>query len=318
MTLLLTIQSTGANWSPAAWRKRFAERMPEMPLAVWPEDAVDPAAVRYIAAWKPPPGLLATFPNLSVIFNLGAGVDALLEDRSLPNVPIARAVSRDLTGRMTEYVVMHVLMHHRQHRRLAAAQAAGVWDAPDQHAAPAVRVGLMGLGELGRDAAEVLLRIGFRVSGWSRSPRAVPGVTCFDGQDGIAPFLAQTDILVVLLPSTPDTHAILNYRLFKGLARDGVLGAPMLINAGRGRLQVEADILKALDDGTLGGATLDVFETEPLPRESRLWAHPKVTITPHNAADSDPDALSEDVVAQIRAIERGAPLRNVINRKQGY
>jgi glyoxylate/hydroxypyruvate reductase A len=318
MTLLLAIKVTGANWSTTAWRQRFSTRMPEMPLAVVGEDAFDPAAIRYAAVWKPEPGLLATLPKLQAIFNLGAGVDALMEDTALPDVPIVRAVSRDLTGRMTEYVVQHVLMHHRQHRRLAAAQAAGVWDAPEQHAAPAVRVGLMGLGELGRDAAEVLLRIGFRVAGWSRSARAVPGVTCYSGADGLAPFLAGTDILVALIPLTQETRGILNAALFKGLARDGVLGAPVLINAGRGGLQVERDILAALDDGTLGAATLDVFETEPLPKESRLWSHPKVTITPHNAADSDPDALSEDVVAQIRAHERGAPLQNVVSRVRGY
>jgi glyoxylate/hydroxypyruvate reductase len=318
MMLLLAIKVTGANWSTAAWRQRFAVRMPEMPLAVAGEDHVNPAAVRYAAVWKPEPGLLATLPNLTAIFNLGAGVDALMEDATLPDIPIVRAVSRDLTGRMTEYVVQHVLMHHRQHRRLAAAQVAGVWDAPDQHPASAVRVGLMGLGELGRDAAEVLLRIGFRVAGWSRSARTVPGVTCFSGADGLQPFLAQTDILVVLIPLTRETQGVLNASLFRGLARDGVLGAPVLINAGRGGLQVEADILAALDDGTLGAATLDVFETEPLPKASRLWSHPKVTITPHNAADSSPEALTDDVVAQIRAYERGAALQNVVSRARGY
>lgn len=318
MTMLLAIKVTGANWSTAAWRQRFLTRMPELPLAVAGEDAFDPAAVRYAAVWKPEPGLLATLPNLKAIFNLGAGVDALMEDKTLPNVPIVRAVSRDLTGRMTEYVVQHVLMHHRQHRRLAAAQAAGVWDAPEQHAAPVVRVGLMGLGELGRDAAEVLLRIGFRVAGWSRSARDVPGVTCFSGADGLQPFLAQTDILVVLIPLTADTQGILNARLFRGLARDGVLGAPVLINAGRGGLQVESDILAALDDGTLGGATLDVFETEPLPSSSPLWLHPRAVLTPHNAADSDPGAISDLITQQILAFERGEPLMNVVNRLTGY
>ncbi len=318
MTILLAIKVSGANWSTAAWRKRFALRMPERTLVVQGEDTYDAAAIHHAAVWKPELGLLARLPNLKAIFNLGAGVDALMQDNTLPDVPIVRAVSRDLTGRMTEYVVQHVLNHHRQQRRLAAAQAARTWDAPDQHAASAVRVGLMGLGELGQDAAEVLLRIGFRVAGWSRSARSVPGVTCFSGAEGLHPFLAATDILVALIPLTQETHGILNMALFRGLARDGVLGAPVLINAGRGGLQVEADILAALNDGTLGAATLDVFETEPLPKDSGLWSHPNVTITPHNAADSSPDALTDDVVAQIRAFEAGAALQNVVSRERGY
>ena len=142
--------------------------------------------------------------------------------------------------------------------------------------------------------------------------------TCYNGADGLAPFLARTDILVALLPLTPDTRGLLNRDLFSKLARDGVLGAPVLINAGRGGLQNERDIIGCLDDGTLGAATLDVFETEPLPVGHALWAHPRVTITPHNSADSDASAIGDYVVAQILAHERGEPLHNVIDRAQGY
>lgn len=318
MTILLAVKSGGGNWSAQKWAERFAARLGEGAVAVLGKDTFDPAAIRYVAAWKPPEGVIATLPRLKAIFNLGAGVDALLADRTLPAVPIVRVVDPNLTKRMTEYVVLHVLDHHRQMRLHRAAQARREWIGPDQHSADAVRVGLMGLGEIAQDAAQVLLRLGFQVSGWSRSPRHVDGVACYSGADGLKPFLARTDILVVLLPLTPDTRGIVDTRLLKGLARDGVLGRPVLINAGRGGLQVERDILACLDDGTLGGATLDVFEQEPLPADSALWTHPLVTITPHNAADSDPDAITAYVCGQIADHERGAPLRNVVDRTRGY
>lgn len=318
MTLLISVNGTGENWAPEAWQRRFAARLGSMPVVMWPAGGVDPSAIRYAAVWKPAPGLLGGFPNLEVIFNLGAGVDALLGDATLPGVPLVRVVTDDLTKRMTEYVTMHVLLHHRRHRRLDAAQRARRWDAPDQWAASAVRVGIMGMGELGQDAAEVLVRLGFQVAGWSRSPRPVPGGESFSGASGLEPFLARTDILVALVPLTPETRGILAAPLFRKLARDGVLGAPVIINAGRGGLQIEDDILAALEDGTLGAATLDVFNTEPLPADHPLWVHPKVTITPHNAADSNAEAISDYVVAQIEARERGEPLRNVVDRARGY
>lgn len=319
MTLLLAIHGNGDNWAARPWRDRFAARLPGRTIVDPTEALAAPETVRYAAVWKPEPGLLARLPNLQVIFNLGAGVDALLTDTTLPHsVPLVRVVNDDLTKRMTEYVVMHCLAQHRQQPRFVAQQAAKVWDAPDQWAAGDVRVGLLGLGELGRDAGEVLARIGFQVAGWSRSPKSLPGIQCFHGSEGFKPFLARTDILVALIPLTPETKGILNRATFSSLARDGVLGKPVLINAGRGGLQVETEIVAALNDGTLGAAVLDVFETEPLPKASPLWAHPKVTITPHNAADSSPGAISDYVVAQIRAHEAGKPLRNVVDRAKGY
>jgi glyoxylate/hydroxypyruvate reductase A len=318
MTLLVVVQGAGGNWAPEPWHRRFSERLPDRPVHLWPDLPADRSTVRYAAVWKPPIGLLTEFPKLEAIFNLGAGVDALLQDKSLPKVPLVRVVLADLTKRMTEYVVFHVLLHHRRHRAIDAAQKARRWDPPEQAAASAVRVGIMGMGELGRDAAEVLLRIGFQVNGWSRSRRDVEGVRTFAGLGQLEAFLQQTDILVSLMPLTPETRGILNRSLFKSLARDGVLGKPVVINAGRGGLQVERDILACLDDGTLGAVSLDVFETEPLPADSALWTHPLVTVTPHNAADSDPSAISDYVVAQIRAFERGEPLQHVVDRTKGY
>ena len=316
--LVLLISGGTDNWSPQRWRQQFVPRLPGRTVALIPEDAIDAASARYAAVWKPQPGAINAFPNLAVIFNLGAGVDALMTDKTLPSVPLVRVAVDDLTRRMTEYVLMHVLIHHRQQRYLDQCQREKVWAPRLQWGAQDLRVGIMGLGVLGCDAAEALRRLGFDVAGWSRTRKTMPQMQCFAGTEELPAFLARTDILVCLLPLTPETRGILNRTVFGQLARDGVLGGPVIINAGRGGLQIEADILAALDDGTLAAATLDVFEHEPLPAESPLWSRPKVTISPHNAADTDPEAISAYVVRQIERFERGLPLENVVDRRAGY
>ena len=318
MTLLLRIFAFGGNWSPEAWRQRFTAALPGRRIVVDGADAYEPNEVRYAAVWKPAPGFLAKLPKLEVIFNLGAGVDALMTDPALPDVPLVRVVNADLTQRMTEYVTLHVLLHHRRLPALLQAQSERQWQPRTQWPASALRVGVMGLGELGQDAADVLNRLGFQVAGWSRTAKTMAGVEHYAGSEQFDVFLGRTDILVALVPLTEATRGMLNRGLFKKLARDGVLGAPVIINAGRGGLQVEADILAALDDGTLGAASLDVFETEPLPPTSRLWTHPKVIVTPHNAADSDPDAIANDMAQQLLDYESGQGLRNVVDRALGY
>jgi len=316
--LALLITGGTENWAPARWRERFARTCPDRAVALIGEDTIDASHVRYAAVWKPKPGTLRGFPNLQAIFNLGAGVDAVIADKTLPDVPLVRVAVDDLTQRMTEYVVMHVLMHHRRQNYYAQSQRAKIWTPKLQWAAGALRVGIMGMGVLGRDAAEVLARIGFDVAGWSSTRKSLPDIRCFAGPAELEAFLARTDVLVCLLPLTAQTRGILNRRTFEMLARDGKLGGPVLINAGRGGLQEEADIIAALDDGTLLAATLDVFGTEPLPADSPFWLHPKVTLSPHNAADTDPDAISLYVAEQIAAFERGEALDNVVDRTVGY
>jgi glyoxylate/hydroxypyruvate reductase A len=316
--LALLVHGGTENWSSRRWKTRFDDVCRDRPVLLLPDAAFDPAEVHYAAVWKPQPGELAAFPNLRVIFNLGAGVDALMADKSLPDVPLVRVAVSDLTARMTEYVVLHVLMHHRQELYLRNSQREKRWAPKTQWAAGAVTVGIMGLGTLGADAAEVLRRIGFRVVGWSRSPKQIDGVECFHGEALLEPFLRQTDILVCLLPLTPETRHVLNRGLFAKLNRSSPMGAPVLINAGRGGLQNEADILQCLDDGTLGAASLDVYATEPLPPESPFWSHPKVVLTPHNAADTDADEISKYVARQIERFEAGGALENVVDRGRGY
>jgi glyoxylate/hydroxypyruvate reductase A len=209
-------------------------------------------------------------------------------------------------------------MHHRRQRTYDALQARHEWRELRQPAASDVRVGVMGLGILGRDAAGALSRLGFKVAGWSRRPVPASDIETFTGPEELDAFLARTDILVCLLPLTPETRGILSRPLFAKLARDGALGGPIVINAGRGGLQVEADIIAAINEGALKGASLDVFETEPLDPTSRLWALPNVVITPHVAAASTPAAIVPQILAQIDAYEGGAPLENVVDRTNFY
>ena len=317
-TLALLIHGGTENWSPERWKRRFEDVCADRPVALLPNAALDPAEVHYAAVWKPVPGELAAFPNLRVIFNLGAGVDALMADSSLPGVPLVRVAVADLTARMTEYVALHVLMHHRQELYLRASQREKRWEPKSQWPAGAISVGIMGLGTLGADAAQALAHLGFRVAGWSRSERKIDGVDCFHGEGQLDAFLRRSNILVCLLPLTPDTRHILNRNLFAKLDRTSPIGAPVLVNAGRGDLQNEADILQCLDDGTLGAASLDVYATEPLPADSRFWTHPKVVLTPHNAADTDPDEISKYVARQIERFEAGGALDNVVDRGRGY
>lgn len=314
MTILVAL----SGWDVGRWVSRLQAALPGRQVVALGEP-FDRRAVHYAVSWKHPPGSLAGLPNLEAVFSLGAGVDHLMGDPRLPDVPILRVVDPDLTTRMSEYVVLHCLKILRQQMRYVAQQARCVWeDDDDQPAAADVRVGIMGTGVLGRDAARKLAVMGFDVAGWSRSGQAMDGAATYAGAAGLGPFLARTDILVVLLPLTAETTGLVNRALLDGLARDGRTGGPHLINAGRGRLQVEDDILSALDDGTLASATLDVFETEPLPSASRLWAHPRVTVTPHNSAQSEPRAIAALIARQILAHEAGEPFAHVVDRTLGY
>ena len=271
--------------------------------------------------WQPPAALLATLPRLGLIVSVGAGVDALMQDPTLPDVPLVRFADPDLTGRMAEYIALNVLYHHRRMSEFRELQTRKMWQYLPEPAARDVRVGLMGLGVLGSAAANALDRFGYQLRAWTRTPKALDGVACFSGPAGLDAFLGETDILAVLLPLTSETRAILNRGLFARLSRRGrspLLPGPVLINAGRGGLQVDADVLAALEAGELYAASLDVFETEPLPSESPLWRHPRVVITPHNAAESAPAAIARYALRQMRAHKGGAALENLVDRSRGY
>jgi glyoxylate/hydroxypyruvate reductase A len=302
----------------ARWADRLREALAPYPV-VRRGDAFDPADIAYIFVWKPKPEAFEGLTNLKAILSLGAGVDALLRHPGLPGeVPIVRFVDEDLTQRMSDYVVAHVTMHHRLYTRFRADQKARRWSQLYPPAAGETRVGIMGLGVLGEDAVRRLGALGFTLNGWSRSGKRLEGVTCFAGWDQFDAFLAATDILVNLLPLTPETADILNYETFGKLRRDGLTGGPAIVNAARGGHQKEADIVRALADGTLGAASLDVFEVEPLPAESPLWDIENCYITPHIAAISNEASGVPYFSRIIRDHEAGRPLVNVVDRARGY
>ncbi|MFN7104488.1 MAG: 2-hydroxyacid dehydrogenase [Pseudorhizobium sp.] len=271
----------------------------------------------YAIVWKPDADLFQRAPNLQVLFSGGAGVDHILAMPDLPDLPIVRFVDESLTTRMSEWVVLQCLTHLRQAPRYLKQQRDRVWRELPQPEAKDLTVGVMGLGVLGQDSATKLKMMGFDVIGWSRGKKDLPGIETFDAT-GLDAFLARTDILVGLLPLTPETRGLFDRSLFSRLRQGGRLGAPVFINAGRGGSQVEADLLSALQDGTLGGASLDVFESEPLAAESPLWAMDNVVVTPHAASASDAAALFRHAERQIERLESGDALQHLVDRGTGY
>jgi glyoxylate/hydroxypyruvate reductase A len=296
-----------------SWRRVLLELEPGLDLREWPEIG-DPNDIEYALVWKPPQGELKTYPNLKAIFSLGAGIDHLASDPELPQgVPVVRMVEPGLTAGMTEFVIMSVLYHHRFMLDYAAQARAHRWHEIDQVPAWERRVGIMGLGVLGGDAAEALVGLRFDVAGWSGSPKDLPGVTSFHGADGFLPFLNRSDILVCLLPLTPETTDILDARAFAALPKGAAL-----ISVGRGPQVVEEDLLAALDSGHLDGATLDVFREEPLPADSPFWDHPRVVVIPHVASMTIARGACEFVIDNIRRFEAGQALRHVVDLDKGY
>ncbi len=296
-----------------SWPRTLLEIEPGLDLREWRE-AGDPADIDYALVWQPPRGKLKGYPNLKAIFSIGAGIDHLASDPELPKgVPVVRMVEPGLTAGMTEFVVMSVLYHHRFMLDYAAQARQRVWRKIGQVSARDRRVGIMGLGVLGGDAAEKLVALRFDVAGWSRNSKDLPGVASFHGPDGFLPFLNRSDILVCMLPLTPETTGILDARTFAALPR----GAS-LIGVGRGPHMVEADLLAALESGQLDGATLDVFPDEPLPADSPFWDHPRVVVVPHVASITIARAACEFVIDNIHRFEAGQPLLHVVNLDKGY
>jgi len=313
-TLLLHL----ADFDEARWAQNFAQALPDVRV-VRRGDDYRPDDVDYIFIWKPSPDAFDGLGGLKAILSLGAGVDALLRHPGLPpDVPVVRFMDSDLMQRMSDYVVANVTMHQRLFTRFRRDQLARRWKQLYPPASRHTSVGIMGLGTLGQDAARHLRVFGYPLRGWSRSPKSIEGVEGFVGPEQFDAFLAGTDILVNLLPLTPETHGILNYATFSKLRRDGLDGGPVVINAGRGGHQKDADIVRALTDGTLGAASLDVFEVEPLPQDSPLWGLDNCYFTPHIAAASTEVTGVAYFAKVIEDHEAGLPLPNVIDRRRGY
>lgn len=269
----------------------------------------------YVLAIAPPPGRLAAMPNLRCVIAPGAGVDHVLADPGYPrNIPLVRMVQPDLLQRMKEYVLLHVLRHHRRAMDYEAQQRAMVWrNLWPQKSASERSVGVLGLGELGGPIAADLAAFGFQVRGWSKQSRTLDGVECHHGFDGLRTVLATSEILVNLLPATPETFQILNAE------RLGILPAgACLVNAGRGATVDEEALLAALDSGKLDGATLDVFVTEPLPVDHPFWRHPRVTVTPHCASAVTPEAMATGIRRIMIEIGEGNRPEQAVDLSRGY
>ncbi len=295
------------------WCQMLRDLMPDW--NVYPIDQVpDPDAVTYSVLWRPATGSMKPFRNLKAIVSLGAGIDHVLADEQLPiHVPIIRTVGTDLTQRMKEYVALHVLRHHRELPAIQANQARQLWEQIVVPPAPQRRVGVMGLGNLGAVAADLLKQIGFEVRGWSRSPKDLPGIQCFSGSEGFGAFLEGTEILVCLLPLTESTRGILNVDTFNRLKR----GAS-IVNAARGPHLVDSDLVDALNSGQISSATLDVFHVEPLPKTHPFWTNPKITVTPHVASLIDAPTGSKIVAKNIRTFQETGTVADLADAKRGY
>jgi glyoxylate/hydroxypyruvate reductase A len=294
------------------WAKHFAERAPELPFRMWP-DIGDPKDVRYLGVWVPPENIAETFPNVELVFSVGAGVDQFDFAQLPPHVPLVRMLDPGIKEAMVEYVILAVLALHRDLLHFLAQQREQVWEEFQITYADKRRIGVMGLGLLGQAVLERLKPFGFPLAGWNRSPRNLPGVTCYAGAEGLPAFLAQTDVLVCLLPLTGETAGILNRDLFAQLPH----GA-QIVNVGRGGHLVAADLIAALDTGRLAGAVLDVTDPEPLPRGHPFWTHPKILLTPHNASMTRPETAVAFVLDTIARHRGGEPLPGLVDRNRGY
>ena len=313
--MAVLVVKSGGEAAMAQWRECFAACAPGLEVRRWDEPGLRPEAVDYALVWDPEPGRLAAMPGLRAVFGSGAGVDGIVADPRYPrHVPLVRMSIPAATERMGEFVAWAALSLLKDARRMAIAQAERRWDEVEPpHRSIQRTVGIMGLGNMGCAAARMLRGIGFPVIGWSRGRKAVPGVESYAGAAEMAAFLERSDILVCLLPATAETRGIVNAATLARLPR----GAGY-VGVGRGMQQRLDDILAALDEGQLAGAVIDVFETEPLPPEHPLWAHPRATVTAHVASLPSRMERAAAVAAAIAGFERGEALPNLYDHARGY
>lgn len=296
----------------ARWAELFAARAPDIDFHIWPSIG-DPDKIRYLAAWQPPENIAETFPNLELVFSIGAGVDQFDLSQIPAHIPVVRMIEPGLVAGMVEYATLAVLAAHRDWLTYAVQQREERWQPMPVRTAGTRRVGVLGMGTMGQAVLEKLRDFGFRCAGWSRTKHHLPGIECFAGEQGLGDFLARSDILVCLLPLTPETRGILSRKLFRQLPPGAVL-----INLGRGDHLNEDDLLGALDGDCLSAAILDVCSIEPLPEGHPFWQHPRILLTPHIASVTQPDTSAEAVLDNIRRHREGLPLVGLVDRVRGY
>jgi glyoxylate/hydroxypyruvate reductase A len=309
MALLVIAPDLEADW----YVQELKSLAPSEDIRAWP-DIGETADIEFALAWNHPPGEFQKFSNLKCIASIGAGVDHILRDPDLPDgIPVTRVIDPTMSQFMSEYVLLSILNHCRQFELYKKDQIEKRWQPQIPLFARDIRIGIMGLGQLGADAATKLFQLGFRVIGWRRTHTTIEGVRIFAGKDQLTPFLSQSNILVCLLPLTPATKGILNHELFKRLPPGAYV-----INVARGAHLIENDLLAALNTGHLSGACLDVFEVEPLPQNHPFWHHPKITLTPHISSITDPKAVMPQIIENYQRMKDGRALRHVVDRKRGY
>lgn len=294
------------------WQEVIQTALPHYEVVAW-ETGGSSIGARYAVVWSPPDSLFQTETELEAIFNLGAGVDAILALPSLPDIPVYRLEDAGMAPQMAEYVIHYLSGISRGFDIYAKQQQAGAWSPLKTTRYEDWPVGVMGVGKLGLYVAKAIAALGYPVAGWARSPRDEEDVQIFHGKEQFAEFLGRTRVLVNLLPLTPETAGIINGKLLAGLQHDSVV-----INIARGGHIVDEDLIDALNSGHVRAAVLDVFNQEPLPREHPYWNHPRVRVTPHVAAMTlEADAVMQ-ISRRIELLERGEPASGLVHRDTGY
>ena len=298
---------------PAGWERELRQRIPDLDWRVWP-DAGEPATVDFVLAFKVEPGFFAQFPNLKGVLATGAGVDGIFADPTVPlDLPVARIVDPYMTQQMVQWAAYGVLHFYRRFDEYRALQTVGRWEelgAPSRHPP---KVGVLGFGEIGGAVGRGLLALGFRVHGWTRSPRDLGPMPNFAGMEQLDAFLAESHFLVCMLPLTPDTQGILNRQTLAKLPQNAVV-----LNLARGGHLVTDDLLALIREGHLLGAVLDVTDPEPLPPGHPLWSQPNVLITPHESGLTTPATAADQVAENVRRVLAGEPVNNPVDPARGY
>jgi glyoxylate/hydroxypyruvate reductase A len=297
----------------APWARDFAQALPQAETVVW-EEGQETAPCDYAVLWAPTPALLGQLAHVKAIFLMGAGVDAILKfGDALPEVPVIRLGDAGMGEQMAEYVAYAVLRYFRRFDEYEQQGRQGMWNPLAPRKKDAFTVGVLGLGKLGMPVLQALRQLGFPVRGWSRSPKDLPGVACYAGMDALDDFLSGTQVLVCMLPLTPETNNLLDRARLSQLPEGAYL-----VNVARGAQVAEPDLLALIRAGHIAGATLDVFRNEPLPAPHPFWSEPRITITPHISALTVREEAVRQIAHKITMLEQGEHVADVVDRKRGY
>ena len=288
----------------------LSKALPNTEIEIWP-NIQNPLKVEFVLAWNPPKDFWHRLPHIKAVSSFGAGVDGLIKNEPLPNVPVARIVDPKLADDMALYVLGQILNFKLRLNEFQIKQQQKLWQPRRAHQTS--KVGILGLGQLGEQTAKLLHLNGFEVFGWSRSEKNIPNINCYCGDDGLIDMAKIADFLVCLLPLTEQTKGILNYQLFQHLPKNACV-----INVARGEHLIEKDLIKALDNNEVLGAILDVFQTEPLPQDHAFWLHPKIICTPHTSALTSINTIVEQISENYQRMVNNEALINLIDAKLGY